>query len=73
MELTKEQIEEDIAYYQARLARIQDNLNVLPDNLKGRKLHATRQRLQAEVKHVRGLIRLASEALAELGQAGTII
>ena len=31
----------------------------------GRKIKATRHRLEAEVAHVRGLIRLASEALAD--------
>ena len=67
--LTEEMIKADITVYRDRIHKAQDKLDALlvsgrnPDA--GRKLKATRNRLEAEVAHVLGLIRLASEALAE--------
>ncbi len=77
MTLTREQIEQDIKAYQDRLDKAQDKLTDLP--VRGsswkdtRKIKVTRHRLEAEVVHVQGLIRLASAALTEPGQAGESI
>jgi hypothetical protein len=65
LKLTKEDILTDLKVYEARLDRVKDRLGELPGNLKGRKLHVTRQRLRAEIKHVQGLLAMAREALAE--------
>ncbi len=74
--LTEETIREDMKDYQDRLDKVQAKLDA--QSVKGsssgetRKITATRYRLEAGVAHVLGLIRLASEAMAELEQAGTI-
>ena len=75
--LTEETIREDMKAYQDRLDKVQDKLDDLP--VRGsswkdtRKIKVTRHRLEAEVVHVQGLIRLASAALTEPGQAGESI
>ena len=63
MELTKEQIEQDIEGYQDRLSNAQEKLAAMP--VKGKRIRAPRRKLEAEAAHVLGLIRLASEALAD--------
>jgi hypothetical protein len=66
LNLSKEDILNDIEVYQARLDRIRDRLQELPANVyEGGKVRATRRRLRAEIKHVQGLLAMAREALAE--------
>ena len=62
--LTGPDILKDIEGYQSRLRKAQDKLSKLPIALKGFK---ARQKLEAEVRHVKGLISLAQEALEGLG------
>ena len=73
LKLTKEDIEQDIIYYRARLDRIRDRLATLPANPRTwqerKKAMTERQRLEAEIRHVRQLIEYATEALNEFEQA----
>jgi hypothetical protein len=77
LNLSKEDILNDIEVYQARLDRIRDRLQELPAKgsnvYEGGKVRATRRRLRAEIKHVQGLVALAREALAECEQEDDII
>ena len=73
IELTANEIRDDINYYQARLDRVQDRLNALPARgsswQERKKAMTERQRLEAEIRHVRQLIEYATEALNEFEQA----
>jgi hypothetical protein len=70
IELTEEDIKQDIIYYQARLNRIQDRLDELPARVgswqENKKIKLDRQRLEAEIRHVRQLIEYAKDALTEM-------
>ena len=64
LKLTPQTIKKEITAYQDRLSNAQEELAAMP--VKGKRIRATRRKLEAEAAHVLGLIRLASEALAEL-------
>ena len=66
MTITKADIQTDIKKYQNRLSILQKRLERLPIDGKirnARKLKQDRQRLQSEILHFEGLIRLAQEEL----------
>jgi hypothetical protein len=77
LNLTEQDILNDIEVYQARLDRIRDRLQELlakgSNVYEGGKVRATRRRLRAEIKHVQGLLAMAREALAECEQEDDII
>jgi hypothetical protein len=72
LKLTPQTIGADIAVYRQRQQKVQDKLDALPamgsSPCETRKIKVTRHRLEAEVAHVLGLIRLAAGALVELEQ-----
>ena len=67
--LTREIIEGDIVGFEARIQAARDKLSELPaaaSTYKERKkLMDKRRKLQQEIKHVRGLISMAREALEQ--------
>jgi len=68
MNLTVEQIEKDIAGYEARIQTAQAELAVLPEGYLPFKQHKRREKqrrnLQGEIKHVNILIRYAREGIS---------
>ncbi len=68
IELTNDEIFQDIRAYQARLSEAWRKLGSLPLDAatwaERKKLRTQRQELEADVRHVEGLIRIAREALA---------
>ncbi len=73
MDLTREQTEQDIQGYQGRLRKVQQRLDDLPLKgripFEGRKLKATRQQLEADIRHIRRLIGYAEGALSDYGKS----
>ena len=71
MELTREMIKSEIQAYQERLDRVKDRLRELAPSSRyeSSKIRAKRNQLRAEVRHIEGLMQMATEALEEAGQA----
>jgi hypothetical protein len=60
MTITQADIRVDINEYERRLSKLRDRLDAMPHGGHVRKL---RGRLQREIEHVQGLLRMAQEAL----------
>lgn len=71
IELTAENIQADIAEYEARLVAAESKLSELPTGYVSypeyKKREAVRQELEAEITHVKQLLTYATEALNEQG------
>jgi hypothetical protein len=69
--LTQKQILDDIGIFQQRIRNAQEKLAALPQKANGykeqKKLKFKRRVLKQEIKHVKGLISIASQALPDDG------
>ncbi len=70
LNLTKKDIQQDILGYQERIRTAQQKIAALPKNAPGsqerKRIKYKRRVLEQEISHVKGLIRIAKEALVEL-------
>lgn len=70
IELTGQEIEQDITGFKARISAAQSKLESLPDGYldfkKHKKREQQRRELEGEIEHIKNLIKIATEALNEV-------